>query len=105
MPTANITKAAASRSTGAARNLAPLLSAFDRVTTFYDLYGFSDRHRDEGANELEARLAQRLSNRHFIAYVQQYEFEALLFAQPKAAERVFGSPSLRDAIPGRRMDS
>ena len=82
----------------AARNLAPLLGAFDRVTTFYDLYGFSDRRPNESADELEARLDRRLNSRHFIAYVQQYEFEALLFARPQAAERVFASPSLRDAI-------
>lgn len=82
----------------AARNILPLLGSFDWATTFYDLYGFNDRHPDEGADELEARLADRLNNQRFVAYIQQYEFEALLFASPDAAERVFASPALRAAL-------
>lgn len=84
----------------AARNIRPLLGSFDWTTTFYDLYGFDDRRTDESADELEARLSDRLNNRRFIAYVQQYEFEALLFASPDAAERVFASTALRDALSG-----
>ena len=82
----------------AARNIQPLLGSFDWTTTFYDLYGFDDRRTDESADALEARLSNRLNNRRFVPYVQQYEFEALLFASPDAAERVFASTALRNAL-------
>lgn len=55
----------------------PLLISFDYVTTFYDFYGFK-------STESLAELTEVISNglgspRNFIPYIQQYEFESLLF--------------------------
>jgi hypothetical protein len=66
------------------RALPPLLGAFDFVSTFYDFYGFKARN---GCNveELEAEIGKLFSNSRLISYVQQYEFEALIFAVPESA--------------------
>ena len=51
---------------------------------FYDFYGFKARN---GCNveELEAEIGKLFSNSRLISYVQQYEFEALIFAVPESA--------------------
>jgi len=59
-----------------------LLSSFDYVTTFYDLYGFEIAGTFT-ANELEIKIDNLFSNdRRLISYIQQYEFETLLFSEP-----------------------
>lgn len=66
-------------------NLPPLLGSFQRVSTFYDFYGFKNRTATT-PEELERAIAQLVDpdNQHrFIPYVQCYEFEALLFAVPE----------------------
>lgn len=61
----------------------PLLHSFDYVTTLYDYYGFKDREPGETVDQLCQRISSKLGNpRHLIPYVQQYEFEALLFSAP-----------------------
>ena len=64
--------------------LPPLLGAFDFVSTFYDFYGFKARNGRD-IEQLEAAIGQLAMNTRLIPYVQQYEFEALIFAAPKLA--------------------
>lgn len=65
------------------------------VTTFYDLYGFEDRQPGEGADSLQQRLVRALDNpANLIPYIQQYEFETLLFADPAVAASYFDVPDL-----------
>lgn len=65
-----------------------LLPNFDYVTTFYDLYGF-DIDRVLTANELELEIGKLFNSRKLIPYIQQYEFETLLFSQPSYYEEYF----------------
>jgi hypothetical protein len=65
-------------------HLPPLLSSFERVSTFYDYYGFKNRTANS-AEQLEQEIRDLVnvdSHHRFIPYVQCYEFEALLFAVP-----------------------
>ncbi len=59
---------------------------FDWVTTLYDFYGFKFR-KNRSIDELESALREALPRgaRNFIPYIQQYEFEALLFSDPLIA--------------------
>ncbi len=64
--------------------LLPLLGSFDVVTTFYDLYGFKRRH-GRNAEQLEQNileLVEQEQQRRLIPYIQQYEFETLIFSEP-----------------------
>lgn len=65
-----------------------LLSSFDYVTTFYDLYGF-DGVDTITANELEEKMSKLFNTKKFIPYIQKYEFETLLFSQPSYYEEYF----------------
>ncbi len=65
--------------------LPTLLWNFDRVSTMYDFYGFK-RRGDRDVLALEAaihRLVDDADQERLMPYVQQYEFEALLFAVPE----------------------
>lgn len=86
--------------------LAPVMaslswSKFDAVTSLVDLYGFKRKLDGESAADLEARIDARVRQRNpqrpdtvlQFAYVQQYEFEALLFSDPKAFNVIPGLPS------------
>jgi hypothetical protein len=74
--------------------LPALLGSFDSVTTFFDLYAFKDRKPGETAAQLQSRIATRLGQpSHFRPYIQQYEFESLVFAVPQAG-RIFNSDEL-----------
>ena len=64
--------------------LPALLGSFDRVSTFYDFYGFKARE-NRSVETLEfaiGNLAPKPDKHRIIPYVQRYEFEALLFAVP-----------------------
>lgn len=65
--------------------LPTLLGSFDRVSTMYDFYRFTRRgNRDVAA--LEAAILDLVGSEWrelLLPYVQQYEFEALLFAVPE----------------------
>ena len=64
-----------------------LYRSFDAVTSLVDFYGFRDREDRETVDELENRLGEALrrvireyDSRRVIPYVQQHEFESLLFS-------------------------
>lgn len=65
-----------------------LLSNFDYVTTFYDLYGFSGIETSLSVEELEKIMYDRFNNTKYIPYVQKYEFETLLFADTAYYEKL-----------------
>ena len=72
-----------------------LLSSFDYVTTFYDLYGF-DGVGNITADKLEEKMAGLFSNIKFIPYIQKYEFETLLFSDPSYYEKYFNTQAKLD---------
>lgn len=81
------------------REIKPLLRSFDYVTTLYDFYGFKDRVAGGLPDTLCSRISERLGHpRHFIPYVQRYEFEALLFSAPEVIGGYLESPSLGRAL-------
>ncbi len=67
-----------------------LLPSFDFVTTFYDFYGFEDRPTDD-IHDLEKIIYKLFDDNRFIPYVQKYEFETLLFANPVYFTEFFGN--------------
>lgn len=65
--------------------LPALLGSFDYVSTLYDFYGFK-RRDGRSVTELEQaihHLVEAHQQPRLIPYVQQYEFEALIFAVPE----------------------
>lgn len=75
--------------------LRPLLSSFDYVTTFYDFYGFKDRGANENVLALETSIREQLNSpKQFIPYVQQYEFESLLFSSCQTIGSHFSSEEI-----------
>lgn len=67
--------------------LPALFGSFNHVSTLYDFYGFKGRN-GRSIEELERainELASPEQQSRLIAYVQRYEFEALLFAAPQQA--------------------
>ena len=86
--------------------LAPVMaelswSRFAAVTSLVDFYGFKRKLDGESASDLEARIDARV-RRHNprradavpqFAYVQQHEFEALLFSDTTAFNVIPGLPS------------
>lgn len=72
--------------------LPALLGSFERVSTFYDFYGF--KGRDERSIErLESAIGDLVDverRERLIPYVQRYEFEALLFAVPQHTVDLMG---------------
>ena len=72
-----------------------LLSSFDYVTTFYDLYGF-DGVGNITADKLEEKMAELFNNKKFIPYIQKYEFETLLFSDPSYYEKYFNTQAKLD---------
>lgn len=75
-----------------ASEMESLYWTFDAVTSLVDFYGFRERKDEETIDELENRLRRRIHEkigcnpdpRRIIPYVQQYEFEALLFSDVNA---------------------
>lgn len=74
------------------------LSSYDAVTSLVDLYGFRDRGSDS-ADRLQQRLFCKIDGRmhrdadpsKVFPYVQQYEFEGLLFSDAAAFGDVAGA--------------
>ena len=70
----------------------------DIVTTFYDLYGFK-RRNNRTKEELENILKDEINEPYkFIPYIQQYEFEALLFSDPHTTSRVLKFPDVSSEL-------
>lgn len=72
--------------------LPPLLGSFDVVTTFYDLYGFK-RRQGRSAEQLEQNMLELVAQKQqprLIPYVQQYEFETLIFSAPTIVAEQLG---------------
>lgn len=75
-----------------------LQGSFSFVTSLVDLYGFRRRRPSETAAQLEARIESAVGGAiaydrdrsRVFAYVQQYEFEGLLFSNVDAFELVPG---------------
>lgn len=66
---------------------------FDYVTTFYDLYGFENVD-GLGRQQIEEKILElvEVKLRHkVLPYVQQCEFEGLLFSQPSALKVINSS--------------
>jgi hypothetical protein len=77
-------------------SLPALFGSFDFVSTFFDFYGFKGRGQ-RTIIELESAilgLASVAQRQRFVPYVQQYEFEALLFAAPAEAVEWLGGTQL-----------
>ena len=69
------------------KDLLILLGSFDKVTTFYDFYGFRGKEEGESKESLERKIlncVKSCSRGRLIPYVQMYEFEGLLFSSPEA---------------------
>ncbi len=71
-----------------------LLNSFNYVTTFYDFYGFKDKRADITVDQLEEQLKQSVKEElRFFPYIQQFEFEALMFANPEITANPFQKPN------------
>lgn len=77
--------------------IAKLYWSFDSVTSFVDYYGFK-RKGDQPPEALQAAIDRRTKSEigkkydesMVFSYVQKYEFEALLFSDPGALDRLYG---------------
>ncbi len=68
---------------------------FDAVTTLYDFYGFKKRNGrtiEEFLHDFKNAISQE-HHRHFIPYIQKYEFETLLFSKPSAITDELNQPA------------
>jgi len=77
-----------------------LLPSFDYVTTFYDLYGFK-RRSIRNAEELEQQILELVDKKRqqrLIPYIQQYEFETLVFSNPAIVAESFNEPNKQTII-------
>ncbi len=74
-----------------------LLPNYDYVTTFYNFYGFVDRPTDD-VDELERIIFELFNDNKFIPYIQQYEFETLLFSKPEYYEEYFGDSHVTERM-------
>ena len=82
-----------------ASEMKSLYRTFDAVTSLVDFHGFRERKDEETIDELENRLRRRIHEkigrnpdpRRIIPYVQQYEFEGLLFSDVDAFTVLIGA--------------
>ena len=74
-----------------------LLPNFDYVTTFYDFYGFHNRPTDD-IDVLEEKIFELFVDSRLVPYVQQYEFETLLFSKPEYYEEYFGDSRITEKM-------
>jgi len=77
--------------------LEKLLPSFDYVTTFYDLYGF-DIEDSLTALQLEDKIYDMFDTIKLIPYIQQYEFETLLFSKPSYYEEYFQNINAKEDV-------
>ena len=68
-----------------------VISNFDYVTTLIDYYGFNNPNQTSSADELENQMSASIAKDSFLPYLQQHEFEALLFANKQMIEEKLGS--------------
>ena len=79
--------------------MAHLLHSFEAVSSLVDFYGFRGK-KDRTVDDLEESMTRTLrprltghwSNRAVIPYIQQYEFEGLLFSKVDVFERLVDVP-------------
>lgn len=79
-----------------------LLGSFDYVSTFYDLYGFKGR-QGQTADQLEAAISALVGQsqqERLIPYIQQYEFEALIFSSPVIVAKEMFAPQKQADLEG-----
>jgi len=75
-----------------------ILFNFDIVTTLYDYYGFKDS-QNLSLDDIQGAIAEGIDPdraRWFVPYLQQYEFEALLFSSPQNLVDEFGDNKLSE---------
>lgn len=80
------------------KDLNNLARSFDRVTTFYDFYGFRGKDKAESKETLEQKIVDCVAvplREQIIPYIQMYEFEGLLFSSPAAIENTLQQSGLR----------
>jgi len=77
--------------------LSKLLPDFDYVTTFYDLYGF-DIDSNLTAGGVEQKIFNLFDSDKLVPYIQQYEFETLLFSKPEYFEEYFSVASAKEEV-------
>lgn len=65
-----------------------LLPNYDYVTSLLDLYGFGKAF-SKSKLQVEEALKNQVNNDRFIPYIQQYEFEALVFSDPELVAKHF----------------
>jgi hypothetical protein len=77
----------------------PLIHAFNFVTTFYDFYAFKGRQKQDTTSTICDSITSALDNPgNFLPYVQQYEFESLLFSDCRTIGKHFGSTDLANEL-------
>ena len=88
--------------------IAHLIHNFDAVTSLVDFYGFRDKgsmNREELElhilQEVDRRIDSSLAQARVFPYVQQYEFEGLLFSDLNAFERAIQVLDVTPATIGR----
>lgn len=80
-----------------ASDMAKLIWSFDRVTSLVDFYGFRDKndasrgHLEQNIhNAVDIKINRSWNQSYVIPYVQQYEFEGLLFSDVDAFTKLIG---------------
>ena len=80
-----------------ALDMARLFWDFDRVTSLVDFYGFRDKNTATPEQlersihkTVESKVNRSWNETHVIPYVQQYEFEGLLFSDVDAFAKLVG---------------
>lgn len=89
-----------------ASDMARLHWNFDAITSLVDFYGFRGRRDAETVDELEGRVCRAILEelpedpdpRRIIPYVQQYEFEGLLFSDVDAFQVIEASAGSLQAL-------
>lgn len=65
-----------------------IITNFQYVSTMYDFYGFKGNY--SSLIDLESDLKDKIDSPKFIPYIQQYEFETLLFSKPSYYKGLLG---------------